>query len=59
MLGLIAGGVGAVGGILGSIFGSRSARRNRNRALNVLSEEEDRLDNLFNQEYYQNYLNNK
>ncbi|HIU56155.1 MAG TPA: hypothetical protein IAB03_10175 [Candidatus Gallibacteroides avistercoris] len=57
MLGLIAGGVGAVGGILGSIFGSRSARRNRNRALNVLSEEEDRLDNLFNQEYYQNYLN--
>lgn len=57
LTGLITGGIGAVGGIFNSIFGANSARRNRRRALNVLSEEEKRLDNLFNQEYYQNYLN--
>ncbi len=57
LTGLITGGIGAVSGVLNSIFGARSARRNRRRALSVLSDEEKRLDNLFNQEYYQNYLN--
>lgn len=57
LTGLITGGIGAVSGVLNSIFGAKSARRNRRRALNVLSDEENRLDNLFNQEYYQNYLN--
>lgn len=55
--GLISGAMGAVGGIFNSIFGASSARRNRKRAMNVLNDEEKRLDNLFNQEYYQNYLN--